>query len=139
MDPSVIAAIGGWGAAALVAVGAWLYSMRQAGKREELERTVAKELAELNDESVARHNLEQQLQAISREFKDAKTRHATQLMEARQDVASLEHDLSKCTTPGARRERLNRVLEKLAKPASTGSPGLETPPPVPPGGAGAQK
>jgi len=132
-------AVSGYAVAALVAVGAWLHAIRMAGKREELEAklTATRALVTTNDttlnrESVARHNLEQQLQQTSREFQDAKNRHADQLREVRQDVANLETDLAKCIAPGARRARLNRLLEKL-------SPRGATPPPTPGGGTGAEK
>ena len=78
-----------------------------------------------------RHNANKQLEQTAREFTDYKKRTTHQLENLRDDIMQLEGDLAQCTTPGATRSRLERLLSKAAPRENGGdSPQL-------PGGGGA--
>lgn len=61
---------------------------------------------------------EAQLQQIARDKIDSDKRHELQLVALRADISGLEADLESCSSPDARRARLNRLLEK-ASPRTT--------------------
>lgn len=64
-------------------------------------------------------NAEKQLSETSREFLEYKRRTDAQLAAVRADVEELEKNLDECTIPGARRDRLNRLLGKLSSRNAT--------------------
>lgn len=72
-------------------------------------------------------NAEKQLSETSKEFLEYKRRTDAQLVAVRGDVEELERDLEKCATPGARRERLNKLLGKLSSRGVTAGTGSGNP------------
>ncbi len=66
------------------------------------------------DADQKRHAVEKQLQETAREFATYKDRTRQQLGAIRADITELEQDLDQCTTPGARRSRLERLLSKAS-------------------------
>lgn len=61
-----------------------------------------------------RHGAEKQLQETAREFAKFKKNTGAQLSALQDDILELEHDLEKCTEPGARRSRIERLLSKAS-------------------------
>lgn len=59
-----------------------------------------------------RISADKQLAETSRELVEYKVRGRAQLRALREDIEKLEADLEICTTPGARRTRLERLLSK---------------------------
>jgi predicted secreted protein len=80
-------------------------SLRQSGLRSEAEEA---------DER--RTDAEKKLTKTAENFTDYKRRTEDQLAALRGDIEELEDDLEKCTAPGARRARLERLLSKAANP-----------------------
>lgn len=63
-----------------------------------------------------------QLEGLAREYGSHQKRTEARMEALRKDIKELENDLETCTTPGARRERLRRLLSK----AATGEDGGDT-------------
>jgi len=68
--------------------------------------------ADAMDADEKRRNAEKQLQETAREFATYRRNTKAQLAALHDDIADLELDLEKCTTPGARRSRIERLLSK---------------------------
>lgn len=96
-------------------------ALRMSGvKDERKDAQVAQHEAEL-----ARQRAEHQLHETAREFNEYRQRTLAQLEALRADIQELEDDLSKCTTPGATRARLERLLSKASARGAGGGAGVE--------------
>jgi len=78
--------------------------------------------ADAVDADAKRHTTEKQFQETAREFAVYRSRTKLQLAALRQDIEELESDLEKCTLPGSRRARLERLLSKAADRENGGHP-----------------
>ncbi len=101
MDIVAIIAISGL---ALVVVGLALKLSKESDKRK--------------DAQVRAHQLETQFSETSKEFARYKRDAMAQLSELRDDIKQLEADLDGCTAPGARKQRLERLLSKAGGKSS---------------------
>jgi len=69
-----------------------------------------------------RHIANKQLEETAHEFTEYKSRTMHQLANLRDDIVQLEMDLQSCGTPGAVRDRLERLLSKAADRENGGDP-----------------
>jgi chromosome segregation ATPase len=109
----ILATAGGLASAALAITVAVLALRLSGAKTEAADADRAKKVAT------------SKLKETARELLSTKERSSRQLADLRKDIGALEEDLANCSSPGAARSRLERLLSKAADRADgDNSPGV---------------
>jgi TolA-binding protein len=98
----ILAAIGGLTSAGL-AITVAIMAIRLSGAK-----------TDAADADRERHNANKQLAETAHELATYRKRTQRQFAALREDIEQLEDDLESCATPGATRNRLERLLSKAA-------------------------
>ena len=104
-----LAAIGGITSAGL-AVTLAILALRLSGAK-----------TDAADADRERHNANKQLEETAHELATYQRRTREQFKALREDIEQLEDDLDSCATPGATRNRLERLLSKASDRENGGS------------------
>lgn len=135
MDPAAWMAIGGFGAAFLTALGAWLYSARVGARIDTLNTQLrdAALIAQAGKSEV--EHLHQELQDASAALVEAQRAHRDEVGELRQELGRTQDALQAAATPSGVRASLTRrpvdaPLPTTPASTKTPAPGAKTPLPT---------